>query len=220
MNKKLLDRLEEIRSIGQNTLGTSHEVSGFTFVDSDKLAGFKAAAFSFIEKVYGVNHSYYLCFKDSVKDFHPSAVKSGLEILDVIKQEISGDWLLSLKGLISAELFSDFIDMASYLLDEQYKDPAAVIIGSVLEQHIRQLCNANGIAVEIEKNSKLIPIKANQLNIELAKANVYSKLDQKSITAWLDLRNKAAHGEYAEYNIDQVQNMKSGIIEFMVRVTI
>jgi hypothetical protein len=45
------------------------------------------------------------------------------------------------------------------------------------------------------------------LNTELAKNNVYSKLVQKQITSWAHIRNKAAHGEYGEYDKAQVEIM-------------
>ena len=36
------------------------------------------------------------------------------------------------------------------------------------------------------------------MNNDLACGNSYTKLDQKSVTAWLDLRNRAAHGRYGD----------------------
>ncbi|AIY39887.1 hypothetical protein LT85_0727 [Collimonas arenae] len=42
-------------------------------------------------------------------------------------------------------------------------------------------------------------------------------LDQKSVTAWLDLRNKAAHGKYSEYTKEQVEVMCQGVVNFMAR---
>ena len=56
------------------------------------------------------------------------------------------------------------------------------------------------------------------MNNDLAFADVYSKLDQKNVTAWLDLRNKAAHGKYDEYNADQVRNLLVGVREFAARI--
>jgi hypothetical protein len=61
------------------------------------------------------------------------------------------------------------------------------------------------------------PKKADLLNSELAAAGAYSKLDQKSITSWLDLRNKAAHGKYSEYTKEQVVLTLQGVRDFMVR---
>jgi flagellar biosynthesis chaperone FliJ len=60
--------------------------------------------------------------------------------------------------------------------------------------------------------------KAEQLNADLVKAEIYSKLDQKAVTTWLDLRNKAAHGKYDEYEARQVEIMNQGVIEFISRV--
>jgi len=222
MQEKLLNRLEQVENLGKAVLATTKSSEyGGRYVDSGKANGFKAASLSFIERVYGKDHSYYDSFNTSVDDYYLSDIESGLEILNSIKQEIEGDWLFTVKGLVAAELFADFLEMADHLLTQGYKDPAAVIIGSVLEEHLRQLCNANSVSIEFENNQGiLIPKKADRLNSDLAKENVYSKLDQKAVTMWLDLRNKAAHGKYDEYTSEQVTNMYSGITEFMARLSI
>jgi hypothetical protein len=116
--------------------------------------------------------------------------------------------------LIHADIFTDFLDMADYLMQQGYKDPAAVVAGSVLEEHLRKLCDKYGIPT-VKADGK--PKTADALNSELASANVYSKLEQKSVTAWLDLRNKAAHGKYTEYDQDQVASLIRGVREFAIR---
>ena len=136
-----------------------------------------------------------------------------------IKNEIDGGWLTSVKGLITAEVFSDFFEMADHLLSNGYKDAAAVIIGSTLEEHLRQLCIRNSIETTIKADNAAVAKKADALNSDLAKADVYNKLDQKMVTAWLDLRNKAAHGQYGEYNKEQVETMLRGVNEFCSRTT-
>jgi len=98
-------------------------------------------------------------------------------------------------------------------LSQNYKDPAAVIIGSVLEEHLRKLCAKHGISIL----SGTSPKKADTLNAELTAANVYSKLDQKNVTAWLDLRNKAAHGHYAQYTQQQAELLSQSVRDFMTR---
>jgi len=59
--------------------------------------------------------------------------------------------------------------MSEYFIEEGYKDPAAVMTGCVLEEHLRQLCELNKIEVTFEKDYKFITKKANLLNSELAK---------------------------------------------------
>ncbi len=55
------------------------------------------------------------------------------------------------------------------------------------------------------------------MNADRAKIGVYSKLDQKNITAWLDLRNKAVRGNYSEYSKEQVTLLINGIRDFITR---
>jgi hypothetical protein len=184
------------------------------------IKGFRAASLSFIEKVYGREHPHFTEFSENTKSYFPRDVECGSAILKAIRGEIEGGWLFTVRGLVTAEVFTDFMDMAEYLLESGYKDPAAVIAGSTLEGHLRQLCMKNGVPVVKQKDGKDVPQKADQLNIDLAKAEVYAKLDLKNVTAWLDLRNKAAHGEYTVYNADQVKGMITGIAEFMARVAV
>ena len=134
--------------------------------------------------------------------------------LDVVVGKFRGGYLQSVIELVHADIFADFLDMAEYLLQQGYKDPAAVVTGSVVEAHLRKLCNKHGIAVVKSDGSAK---KADALNSELAAGTVYSKLDQKSVTAWLDLRNKAAHGKYDEYTKEQVAVMLQGVRDFASR---
>jgi hypothetical protein len=132
-------------------------------------------------------------------------------ILQSLKYEYANDYLETVTQLIHANLFSDYLQMAEHLLEEGYKDPSAVIIGSTLEGHLRKLCVRLGIAIDTAGR----PVKADKLNADLFSSNAYNSLCQKSISSWLDLRNKAAHGKYAEYTKEQVANMLSGIREFL-----
>jgi hypothetical protein len=218
LKERLIQRIEQLITQGEQVLTTRRSSQGFgDYVDTGKMKGFRSALLSFIERLYGKGHTFYNEADNALKDNHPSNAEAGISILQAIKDEIAGDWLISIKELVSAELFSDFMDMAQHLLSQKYKDPAAVIIGSVLEEHLRQLCIHNGIDIAIETDEKIIAKKADRMNSDLAKEEIYSKLDQKAVTMWLDLRNKAAHGKYNEYEASQVENMMSGIVEFISR---
>ena len=52
------------------------------------------------------------------------------------------------------------------------------------------------------------------LNVALAKAGVYNVLMQKQVTAWADLRNKAAHAQWDQYDAEQVSQMLVGVRKF------
>lgn len=134
--------------------------------------------------------------------------------LRALRRDYDAGFLVRVQSLVRAELFVDFVEMAEHLLEQGYKDPAAVLVGSVLEGHLRALCGVAGIPCEVAGKPK----KADTMNAELARAGVYNKLDQKNVTAWLDLRNQAAHGHYGEYTEEQVSSMLGAVREFMSRV--
>jgi len=138
-------------------------------------------------------------------------------ILKSLRADLEAGYIESITELLHGELFSDFIDMSEHLLKEGYKDAASVIAGSALEAHLRQLCIKNEIEIEYEHNGDSRPKKADKMNSDLAKEDIYSKIYQKNVTAWLSIRNDAAHGNYGEYQKQQVAIMISGIRDFITR---
>lgn len=136
-------------------------------------------------------------------------------IASALRADVAAGRTKSAVELIHADLFSDFLDMADYLLSEGFKDPAAVLAGSVLEGHLRQLAAKHGISVLDGKGQHK---KADLLNSELAAASAYGKGDQKNITAWLHLRNSAAHGKHGDYTKDQVVLLVQAVRDFTTRI--
>ena len=78
------------------------------------------------------------------------------------------------------------------------------------------LCKNHSVDIEFKKSGDLVLKKANLLNADLVKAGAYGVLEQKNVTAWLDLRNRAAHGKYDEYSIEQVNLMYQGVLNFIM----
>ena len=143
-----------------------------------------------------------------------SMMRTKVGALRALRRDYDAGYLSSVQSLVRAEVFADFLEMAEHLLKQGYKDPCAVLVGGVLEDHLRSLCQGRGIPLQMSGKPK----KTDSMNNDLASADVYSKLDQKNVTAWLDLRNKAAHAQYGEYNHDQVQNLLIGVREFAARI--
>lgn len=98
-----------------------------------------------------------------------------------------------------------------YLLDQHYKDPAAVIAGTVLEEHVRRLCDKHVVSITDANGA---PRKAQVLNQDLRQAGAYDKNDEKNVTAWFGLRNDAAHGQHAKYGEEQVRLFIASIRDF------
>lgn len=135
-------------------------------------------------------------------------------ILIALKADYEGGYIEAVEGLIYAAVFDDMLDMASELLRTGYHDPAAVIAGSVLEEHLRKLAGKTGVPTTDDDGR---PRKAERLNQDLAKAAAYNVLEQKTVTSLLDLRNKAAHGHYEQYDAQHVDLMLQNVRTFVGR---
>ncbi len=191
-----------------------NDLSDLPKVDRQGLVTSSIAA---IHRISGDNSTYSKEIEkvQSLNKYLHEHTSDIMGIVSALKYDIENGYLQSLVEIIHADIFSDFLDMANHLNENGYKDAAAVIAGSTLENHIKQLCDKHGIDINDEKAK---PKKASSLNVELTKENVYEKLDSKNVTAWFDLRNKAAHGNYSEYNTDQVKLLISSIQDFIARI--
>ncbi|MEU3251079.1 hypothetical protein [Streptomyces sp. NPDC006997] len=128
-----------------------------------------------------------------------------------LRDDLVAGWVESVVELVHADTYRDYLEMAEALLAKGYKDAAAVITGTSLEVHVRALCVKNNVTTAVAGRPK----KADTMNADLKKAGVYDGLQQKEVTAWMDLRNKAAHGNYADYDRDQVRRLIDGVEAFM-----
>ena len=176
-------------------------------------------AYAAIERVSGKSSMY----SRRAEEIRKSNVYEQLKVIRVtgvlssLSADLKAGHLKSLEELIYGEVFADFLEMAQHLLESGYKDPAAIVAGSALEAHLRLIAKNCDVAISTTTAKGPEPKKADQLNADLVKAGAYSVLDQKSVTAWLDLRNKAAHGRYSEYQKEQVALLIDGVRNFMVR---
>ena len=122
--------------------------------------------------------------------------------------------LRTLEELVHADLLSDFIEMADHLLERGFKDPAAVVAGTVLEVQARKLAAKADIDVSDAKGR---PKSFDQLAVDLVKARSLTEADRKLAVAWYGIRKHAAHGEGDKIVTDQVRIMIDGIRAFLPR---
>lgn len=181
-------------------------------LDSDMAIQWGANCLHLLKQIFDQNHDHYIEFKRLFADFsNPSnfeIIKQGFAILRAAKDDYEHGYLFDTRVLIEAEVFSDFLEQAGHLLKNGYYGPAALIAGCVLEDGLRKLCQRNNVS---------LPTKAtiDPMNVELVKAGVYSTLTQKTITTLADIRNKAAHGKWNEFDDKYVEQMISQVRTFM-----
>jgi len=90
---------------------------------------------------------------------------------------------------------------------------AAFLAGASLEDGLRRLCDAQGIAYEAGKTT-ISKLQA-ALYQPSKKIEVISVSENKQITAWGDTRNKADHGRFGEITHTEVVTMLMGVRVFL-----
>jgi len=169
-----------------------------------------SSAKNLIEKACAKDGVHYKQIEYSYTRTHgnPSGLPRCLGVLESAYENFKLGLLEDIKALITAEVFTDFIEQAEYLLDEGYKLPAVVLMRGVLEDSLRTLCNKEA-KISLPDKPKL-----DWMNTELVKAGIYNKNVQKQVTAWAGIGNSAAHMKINEFSDTDVKNMISGIINF------
>ena len=213
INKRIENEVDNLLDTGTRILSDAvNSSSGIKGVDLSKVTSWVTRLGQLVRHLYGEYSQHFESYTSALKTPHFYNLHSSynshfsqmLGVVTAIKHDIDNGLLINFKTLIQADIFADFLEMGEYLLNGGYKDAAAVIIGSVLEDGLRKLAEKNKISITNDYGKALT---IEPLNNELAKKEVYSKLIQKQITSWAHIRNKAAHGEFNEYNKEQVHMM-------------
>ncbi len=187
-------------------------------IDSNRVASnIIVRAQAVVNRIAGKNSDYYKKIENIINQYdqwadrYTGKIQAVMGAVDGLLLDLESDSLKSLTELIHDDLFSDYLEMAESLLEDSFKDASAVIAGSTLEEHLRKLSEKNNINTKIISSSKEKPKKTSQLNQELYKNEILGKGEMMQITAWLDIRNNAAHGNYGEYDNNIVELMIKGI---------
>ncbi|MYW99082.1 hypothetical protein SAMN02745831_05990 [Streptomyces sp. PgraA7] len=203
----MLKQLNDLLSKTEKFIGKERE-SGISSVEAGILANRLEASVTRLS----MNRSVY---REQLK--RGSGLSSerrlihNLEVTLTLRDDIQAGWTETVVELVHADTYSDYLEMADALLGKGYKDPAAVITGTSLEVHVRALCVKNGVTTAVAGRPK----KATTMNADLKKADVYDGLQEKEVTAWMGLRNSAAHGDYGAYDHAQVRRFLDGVQAFM-----
>jgi hypothetical protein len=101
--------------------------------------------------------------------------------------DLKNGFLGNQEMLVAAAVFDSVLEQAKYLNSQGYKDPAAVLTRTVLEDALRRIARAEG-----EDDST----KASAINDVLKKTGRVSQPLWRQIQFWLDVGNAAAHGKF------------------------
>ncbi len=162
---------------------------------------------SILKQAFGFESVHFIAFQNLVPNYtdYLTMFQHFMAVFLAAKEDYEGGYLFNLRGLIKAEVLTDALEQAEELLNRGYKDPSCVLTGISLEIAIKDLIQRHGLPTG----------KLDKMNVDLCKASVYNVAKQKQITAWADLRNKAAHGDWNGYSDADVQDMLSGVRRFL-----
>lgn len=136
-------------------------------------------AVNFIGEICGESSSYFKALgqvEEKSFDRNTSLAKV-LGILRAVRQDYTTGFLFSLRGLVRAEVLSDFLEQAEALLKQGYDAAAASLTGAVLEDMLRRLCDKHGGDSDPLRSSIAV------LNAELKKKLVYDKMVWSQVEA-------------------------------------
>ena len=212
LDARVGERISALTEKGEAVIRTQRrsEYTSGMLVDADRYAEWRSQALVCIEQVFGYGHTYRKSFADEAKrgDSTSRSVKNGLGILRAALEDVEQGHLRTVQQMATAEVFSDFIDQADYLLEHRYHIPAASLAGAVLENGLRSLAEKNDIATKPRDD-------LSALNNKLGANAIYNRLRQKRVSAWVDVRNAADHGRFDEFNEADVTDLVKGVRTFL-----
>ncbi len=230
---KYISRFEELIIKGENIVSPnflplpSSRINPFNPFQSDKnaqqiqLAEWKTNCISLLRQVLPRESVHEGLINDfrTLKNYNKSLLEVCIANLKAIKEDFEQGFLGDLILQIESENAADYMGQAEQLLAEgttgRYDHvPAAVLSGAVLEKALRNLCIKQIPPISTIKD-KGGPLNLNSLIVELKKAGVFHETKAKELTAWADIRNKAAHGEFEKFTRSDVELMIKGIENFL-----
>lgn len=148
-----------------------------------------------------------------------STLQFTIGTLHGLKDVYENGFLDNLEARVVANISSDYMAQVEEILTAGLSDKydhifAAVMCGAVLEDSLRRLCDRQSEPIATIKDNGQ-PKRLNALIADLKKENVFNALKADQLRGWSKTRNHAAHGEFSEFNRNDVEQMVNGVRNFL-----
>ena len=208
LDERIRDRANALVAKGHAVLATHRPnppgAIGFPTLNTQEYANWRSQSLAFLTDLLGPEHVYTNNFEKSTEGSgYTSSAQAGIGILQAVLEDIEQGFIETVRQLITSEVFADLFDQAVHLSESGYKVPATSLAGAVLENGLRTTATQKGITVTGTDN-------LSSLNQKLAEKGIYSRLTQKKVQVWIDIRNKADHGHFDEINHQDVDDLIKG----------
>jgi hypothetical protein len=233
--KKYLDRFDELIQEGEKIYQIIKYITDGYFRDSvqgtrplnqqeieeqQKLEGWNLNYLSLLDQIIPPTsvHRNLLNERGIVPIPPHKSLNTHIVRLKGLKDDLEKGFLGDLGLEIEAAIVADYMGQAEQLLAEGQSGkydhvPAAVLAGAVLEKSLRTLFDKQSPPILTVNSSQ--PLTLNPLINALKKNNLFNELTAKQLRAWADIRNSAAHGNFDEFDRNQVALMIHGINHFL-----
>jgi adenine-specific DNA-methyltransferase len=211
----LTQKCTEMLCVKENIFNLEKEADDFKIFSANKKDKFLCVYYNFLEdsfdaflkelkKLKGKKVIYMFSMDGKVDkglfaeidDFEIEEIPQ--KIIDIYKQ------LAKMNISVKADLiFSDFEKAKGRIFTDKEKDDGARILRIVIEKVIQKIAQNNGVSI-LKNNSK--DEKLTILNDKLKSENFFSKIDWEENKTYIAIGNHAAHGEYSEYDLKNVEN--------------
>lgn len=205
-----------------NDIQRHRQAEDYSDVDMARATEFITAGMAAIQRIAGARSPYALQVAEAAAIISPYHIRQRIPhvggALKALRTAIQQGYLDNLQEGIHAGLLADLLDRAQAIIDEGQKEPAMILVGSVLEEHLRLMGAKNGVPLKVlDAKGASHPKTAVALQSDLANRGMLSDIDQKSVTAWLEPYGAALQGEAGGIPAEQVELALQGVRDFITR---
>lgn len=218
LKDNILQELDTLIAEGERLNGTyrmSEWGNDESSAPETQFRAFATASKAAIARIAGMGSEFYNALPEKMPD-QISVPGHGGSVVPVIsgaliamRNAVDTGLLISLENRLRANVYDDFLEQATELLRTRYHVAAMTLIGGVLEDHLRKLCDGRGL--KWNGNGAI-----NKYN-DLLRDALYPQLVWRRIQAIADLRNDAAHGSKGSaIKVEDVQDAHQYVGRFLV----
>ena len=210
IQKRLAELIAKADAISKARTSEDFRGRSIYYVSKAEVTGWCTSVLSLLQITFKESGSHFQNFQSEYKKFsgYESEFESLTAILVAAKEDFEGGYLFNLTDLAKAEVLDDVLGQAKLFLRSGFKDVACVVIGVALETTLKEISLRHNLSIA----------SLEDMNTALRKKDVYNLTKQKQLTAWIDLRNKGAHGSWTAYSAVDVSDMLTGVERFIDEV--
>jgi adenine-specific DNA-methyltransferase len=211
----ITSKCTEMLCVKENIFNLEKEVEDWKIFSSNKKEKFLCVYYNFIEKSFddfltelkkikAEKAVYIFSLSDELDEEIIAVVENAsLEAIPQKILKVYEEWVKKNVPMRSDLILLEFQRAKERIFDQKDKEEGARLLRIVLEKTIVKISQQNGVEF-LKENAK--GEKTSILNDKLKGKNIFSKVQWEENKTFLAIGNYAAHGEYDQYELEQVKN--------------